>query len=75
MIQTKSQAQAILEALEAGRALTPLDALSEMNCLRLAARVHDLKVAGHPIQTTTLTRNGKSFAAYSLPPGQARLPL
>lgn len=70
-----AQTQQILAALESGRALTPLEALREMNCLRLAARIHDLKRRGYPVVTSTRTLNGKSFAAYSLEPGQTRLPL
>lgn len=75
VVQAPSQARQILDVLESGRELTPLEALREMGCLRLAARIHDLKAAGHPIETTTRTVAGKSFAVYSLPPTQRRLPL
>lgn len=68
-----SQAEQILEALQSGRDLTPLDALMEMGCLRLAARIHDLRAAGYPIQATTRTVNGKTFAVYSLPTAQMGL--
>lgn len=62
-----TQTDAILTALKEGRTLTPLDALSEFGCLRLAARVRDLRDAGHPIETTIEKNdNGKRFARYAL---------
>lgn len=62
-----TQTDAILTALKEGRTLTPLDALSEFGCLRLAARVRDLRDAGHPIETTIETNdNGKRFARYAM---------
>ena len=39
----------ILAALQAGKTLTPLEALRRFGCLRLGARVHDLRRAGYPI--------------------------
>ena len=45
-----SQTDAILRHLKAGRVLTPLDALHRFGTLRLAARCHDLRAAGHDIR-------------------------
>jgi hypothetical protein len=61
-----TQNDAIRAALLAGRSITPLDALNEFGCFRLAARVADLRREGLPIECTTETRNGKRFARYHL---------
>lgn len=61
-----TQTQWILDALQRGP-LTPLDALNGCGCFRLAARIGDLRQAGHPIETTHLTLpNGKTIAQYHL---------
>jgi hypothetical protein len=70
---TSSQSARILSLLEQGRELTPLDALKEVGCFRLGARIWDLRAAGHPIETRMLTlENGKRVAAYFMPPGEPR---
>ncbi len=46
--------------------ITPLEALHSYGCLRLAARVADLRESGHIIETTMVKHNGKRFAQYSL---------
>jgi hypothetical protein len=61
-----SQKQLILKHLEDGKSLTPLDALSLFGCFRLAARINDLRTAGHKINTTNLDVNGKKIASYSM---------
>jgi hypothetical protein len=45
-----TQQTQILAFLRAGRVLTPLDALHRFGTLRLAARCHDLRAAGHDIR-------------------------
>ena len=60
-----SQTQQILELLKKGP-ITGLDALQKANCLRLAARVLELKALGHVITTETVKENGKKFARYRL---------
>jgi len=45
-----SQSDQILIYLQAGNKLTPADALKKFSCLRLAARVHDLRQAGYDIR-------------------------
>lgn len=61
-----TQAAQILEALKRGRVLTPLDALHEFGCFRLAARVGELRDAGYRVVTTTRSQNGKRYAEYRL---------
>lgn len=59
-----SQTDSILRHLKKGRSVTPLMALSQWNCLRLAARIRMLREAGYKIETHTVKRNGKKFASY-----------
>lgn len=61
-----SQNETIRAALLAGRAITPLEALQEFGCLRLAARIRDLRQTGMDIECGHVTRNGKRFARYRL---------
>ena len=46
--------------------VTPQDALREVRCMRLAARIDDLKRLGYPIHTEMMTKNGNRFAKYHL---------
>ena len=61
-----SQTNQLRAALLAGRSLTPMDALRDFGCFRLAARVADLRREGLPIECVSETKNGKSFARYYL---------
>ena len=63
-----SQSQQILEYMKAGNGITPLDALHKFGCLRLGARIYDLKRDGHKIVTAIVQdeRTGKSYARYSM---------
>lgn len=47
----QSQTQEILQHIEAFGSITPLEALSEYGCMRLASRISDLKKAGYPIKS------------------------
>jgi hypothetical protein len=62
-----AQSTKILKALQKGRAITPIDALEKFGCLRLAARISDLRADGHAIVTETVKRNGSRYARYSMP--------
>lgn len=48
------------------RPITALQALKHYDCLRLAARIADLRAAGHKIETTTVVSGNKRFAKYYL---------
>lgn len=61
-----TQNQQILELLKSGRKLTALDALAEVGCFRLAARIKDLRDTGHKIITLPIKVNGKRYARYEL---------
>ena len=68
MSRLSSQNAMILNFLESGGALTPIEALEKFQCFRLAARINDLKEAGHNIQTEMVRKkNGKKIAVYSIP--------
>lgn len=45
-----SQCRKILEYLQSGGSLTPMEALQMFGCMRLGARVYDLIREGYPIQ-------------------------
>jgi hypothetical protein len=60
-----SQCADILEALRRGP-ITPLEALKDHGCLRLAARIEELRSDGHTIVTEMVSHNGKKFGQYVL---------
>jgi len=66
-IKKPSQANQILKCLESGASLTAIDALKRFGCLRLAARIEDLRSEGHPIITTMVMKNDSRVARYSMP--------
>lgn len=66
-----TQCAAILEHLKRHGSITPLEALNWYGCMRLGARIYDLKRAGTPIETCwEIRRNGageyKRYARYLL---------
>jgi hypothetical protein len=64
---SQKQADAILAALQQGTALTALDAIKYFGCMRLGARVYDLKKQGYQIKSQMVTvPSGKRVAQYSL---------
>jgi hypothetical protein len=61
-----TQAEWIIAALKKGP-VSALDALNGCNCFRLAARIKDLRDAGHEIETENRTlANNKTIAVYHL---------
>jgi hypothetical protein len=52
--------------LEAGRSITSLQALDKWGCMRLGARILELRQEGWNIITETVKKNGKRYAKYSL---------
>ena len=49
------------------KSLTPLEALEQYGCFRLAARIGELREQGHDIRTSVIRNSqGKRFARYSL---------
>ena len=68
MISKKSQTDEILNYLQAGNVLTPLEAMRKFNCLRLGARIYDLRQKGYVINSLIIKDDisGKRYARYSL---------
>ena len=62
----KTQNERILTYLSKGKGLTPIKALNDFGCFRLAARISNLREQGHKIKTESVTLNGKTFASYKL---------
>jgi hypothetical protein len=63
---TDSQNRRILAALQEGRAITPQLALRRFDCFRLAARIYELRKAGHHIITHWEKSPDKRWARYVL---------
>tara|TARA_Y100001937_G_scaffold706_1_gene854 strand:- start:448 stop:645 length:198 start_codon:yes stop_codon:yes gene_type:complete len=61
-----SQNKQILNYLLKGKKLTPIDALEKFGCFRLSARILDLRKEGYDIITENITKQGKTFAQYSM---------
>ena len=70
-MNTKPNAQAKMIAahLKAGNTITALEALQKFGCLRLAARIADLRKEGLKILTSYIDHNGKRYACYKLKRG------
>ena len=63
----RTQSQRILDYLATGKSLTPLEALHKFGCLRLGARIYDLRCAGHKIKSHLYrTRSGANVGEYWL---------
>ena len=61
-----TQTEQIRAHLLSGRDITPLEALDQYGCFRLAARVSEIREEGHDIETIIEERNGKRYARYRL---------
>jgi hypothetical protein len=60
-----NQEDLILVALKNGESITPLSALEHFGCLRLSARIWNLRNQGYPIVKRALTTpQGKVVAQY-----------
>lgn len=61
-----SQNDRILAHMLTGAELTPLEALDRFGCLRLAARVYELRREGIDIAERTVREGRKHWSAYRL---------
>lgn len=64
-----TQCKQILAYMRKYGSITPLEALMEFGCMRLSARIHDLRKLGWNIRTSITKQNGKKFARYILEGG------
>jgi len=62
----KSQKENILEYLQIGNKITPLEALYQFGSFRLSAIIFELRQEGFNIITHNKTVDGKTFAEYEL---------
>lgn len=62
----ESQTNLILKHLKKGKTINPVQALTNFNCFRLAARISDLRRKGYNITTTMHKSRKKVWAVYSL---------
>lgn len=60
----KSQSDKILKFMMQGYTITPLTALHLFGCMRLGARIYDLKQQGINIKEKTICRNNKHYSGY-----------
>jgi hypothetical protein len=60
-----SQKLKILSHLKRGP-ITPITALERYGCFRLAARIEELRNAGHSIETEWVVNGNKRYARYRL---------
>jgi hypothetical protein len=65
-----SQSTEILAHLRAGLSITPLDAFKRFNCLRLGARIYELKARGHDIYSVYERSGEKRYCRYFLRKGK-----
>ena len=61
-----SQEWNVLHHLQTGAELTPFFALQQYGILRLAARIENLRRAGHAIETRIVRNQRKHWASYRL---------
>jgi hypothetical protein len=61
-----NQKYQILNHLQSGKKITPLEALDQFGCMRLASRINELRDEGYPIETKIMSDKEKRWAEYSL---------
>lgn len=71
-----AQNDKILRYMQETGGITPMEAIEQFGCMRLAARISDLKAQGVPIKKETVKRRNRfgepvSFARYSIQPKEA----
>lgn len=54
-VESKSQTDRILEYMLSGKSITPLEALNKFGCLRLGARIADIKAKGYLVYSEFVT--------------------
>ena len=64
--KTLSQCEKILIHLKSGKTINPLQALDLYGCLRLGARIYDLKQSGFDIDSRLVHEHGVQYAEYSM---------
>lgn len=63
-IGADSQAGRILARMQDGQTIGPREALRDFGCMRLAARIYDLRRTGHRIEDRVVRAGRKSWTIY-----------
>lgn len=71
MSNKATQCELVLEFMAANGSITPVEALDELGCMRLASRISDLKRMGHSIRKEMVEKKNRfgetvRFARYSI---------
>ena len=61
-----TQTEQILNHLKRGKSITPIQALNRFGCLRLSARIWEIKESGVEVKSKLESKNGKTYAKYFL---------
>lgn len=61
-----AQNELIEKHLRLGNTITPLEALNLFGCMRLGARIWDLRKKGLDVKERTVNHNGKRYSEYYL---------
>lgn len=59
-----NQTEMILDYIQKNGSITPLEALTEIGCFRLGARIWELRAMGIPVEMEMVEQNGKRYAKY-----------
>mgnify|MGYP003646244102 CR=1 FL=1 len=67
LVRRQSQKDRVLARLQRGQRITPMDALRDFGCFRLASVIHKLRSSeGYAIITVPTVIDDKHFATYHL---------
>lgn len=61
-----SHKEKILKRLKKGKSINAIQALELFGCIRLAARIKELRNMGYAISSHSVHKNGKRYAEYTL---------
>jgi hypothetical protein len=66
--RSATQRKCILNHLQKAKSagITAIDALQLYGCMRLAARIHEIRLDGHDVLTQIVEVNGRQIAKYIL---------
>jgi hypothetical protein len=59
-----TQTQQIRAHLLKNNSIDPMTALRKFGCMRLAARIEELRRSGFSVQTAIVTKNGRRYGKY-----------
>lgn len=68
----KTQKDQVLDYLRTRGSITTFIAFNEFSICRLSERIRELERDGHVIDHTPITKDGKSYVAYSLVQGEQK---